>query len=70
LPTRWDENEGRYVADLTPQKLRLLLECPPGDTAGDMRRDVPVQWPDQLTREYTIRFVREETIEMIPEVQP
>jgi CRISPR system Cascade subunit CasD len=68
LPTRWDEREGRYVADLAPQKLRLLLECAPGDTAGDMRRDVPVAWPDPLTREYTIRFVREETIVKIPEI--
>jgi hypothetical protein len=68
LPTRWDDVEGRHVADLSPQKLRLVLECPPGDTAGDMRRDVPVAWPDQLTREYTVRFVREEIIEKIPEV--
>jgi hypothetical protein len=68
LPTRWDEREGRYVADLAPQKLRLLLECPSGDTAGEMRRDVPVAWPDQLTREYTVRYVREETIVKIPEV--
>lgn len=68
LPTRWDDREGRYVVDLAPQKLRLLLECPPGDTAGDMRRDVPVAWPDRLTREYTVRFVRDETIVKIPEV--
>src|SRR5207302_1629171 len=68
LPTRWDKKEGRYVPDLAPQKLRLLLECPPGDTAGDMRRDVPVEWPDQLTRAYTVRFGREETIVKIPEV--
>jgi hypothetical protein len=68
LPTRWDDREGRYVADLAPQKLRLLVECAPGDTAGDMRRDVPVAWPDQLTREYTVRFVREELIVKIPEV--
>jgi CRISPR system Cascade subunit CasD len=68
LPTRWDEREGRYVADLAPQQLRLLLECPPGDTAGDMRRDVPVTWPDHLTRDYTVRFVREETIVKIPEI--
>jgi CRISPR system Cascade subunit CasD len=46
LPTRWDETEGRYIADLAAQKLRLLLECPPGVTAGDMRRDVPIAWPD------------------------
>jgi hypothetical protein len=45
-----------------------MLECPPGDTAGDMRRDVPVAWPDQLRREYTVRFVREEGIEKSPEV--
>jgi CRISPR system Cascade subunit CasD len=68
LAMRWDEREGRYVADLEPQKLRLLLECPPGDTAGDIRRDVPVAWPDPLTREYTVRFVREEKIVKIPEV--
>jgi len=68
LTTRWDEREGRYVADLAPQKLRLLLECPPGDTAGEMRRDVPVAWSDQLSREYTVRFVREEMIVKIPEV--
>jgi CRISPR system Cascade subunit CasD len=68
LPTRWDEGQGRYVPDLAPHKLRLILECLPPDTAGDMRRDVPVAWPDQLRREYTIRFVREETIEKTPEV--
>jgi CRISPR system Cascade subunit CasD len=68
LPTRWDEREGRFVADLAPQKVRLLLECPPGDTAGDVRRDVPIAWPDQVTREYTVRFVREEKRMMIPEV--
>lgn len=67
LPTRWDETEGRYVADLAPQKVRLLLELHPGDTAGDMRRDVPVSWPDPLRREYTVRFVREETIQLTPE---
>jgi CRISPR system Cascade subunit CasD len=68
LPTRWDETEGRYIADLAPQKLRILLELLPGDTAGDVRRDVPVAWPDPLRREYTVRFVREEMIEKIPEV--
>ncbi len=68
LPTRWDELEKQFVPDLTPQKLRLLLECPHGETDGDMRRDVPIAWPDQLTREYTVRFVREEIIEKKPEV--
>lgn len=68
LPTRWDETKGWFIADLAPQKLRLLLELPPGDTAGDMRRDVPVAWPDQLRREYTVRFVRPESIEKKPEV--
>jgi CRISPR system Cascade subunit CasD len=68
LPARWDENEGRYVPDRSAQRLRLVLECPPGDTAGEMRRDVPVAWPDQLIREYTIRFVREKTIEKVPEI--
>ena len=68
LPTRWDEDEGRYVPNLSPQKLRLVLECERGNTAGEMRRDVPVAWPDQLHREYTIRFVREETILLAPEV--
>jgi CRISPR system Cascade subunit CasD len=68
LPKRWDETEGRYVPDLGAQKLRLLLQCPPDDTAGDPRRDVPVAWPDPLRREYTVRFVREETIEKTPEV--
>jgi CRISPR system Cascade subunit CasD len=68
LPTRWDDREARYVPDLAPHKLRFLLECPPGDTAGEMRRDVPVSWPHQLTREYTVRFVREEMIEKTPEV--
>jgi CRISPR system Cascade subunit CasD len=70
LPTRWDEREGRYVPDLAPKKLRLLLQCPPGDTAGEMRRDVPVAWHDQLTREYTVRYVRPETIWKTPEVAP
>ena len=32
------------------------------------RRDVPVAWPDPLTREYTVRFVREETFMKTPEV--
>lgn len=68
LPTRWDEREGRCVPDLAPQKLRLMLECRPGDTQGEMRRDVPEVWPDQLNRQYTVRFVREETIEKTPEV--
>jgi hypothetical protein len=56
------------VANLATQKLRVLLECSPGDTAGDMRRDVPLAWPDQLTREYTVRFVRELIVEKTPEV--
>jgi hypothetical protein len=46
----------------------LLLECLPGDTAGGVRGDVPVAWPDPLRREYTVRFVREETIVKTPEV--
>ena len=68
LPTRWDEEEGRFMPDLSPQRLRLVVECAKGDTAGEIRRDVPVAWPNQLTREYTIRFVREETIVKTPEV--
>jgi CRISPR system Cascade subunit CasD len=68
LPTRWDDREGRYVSDLTPRKLRLVVECPPGDTSGDMRLDVPIAWPDRLTREYATRFVREQTIEKTPEL--
>lgn len=68
LRIRWDSTQGRYVVDLTPQKLRLVLECPPGDTAGEMRRDVPLAWPDRLTREYTVRFVREDNVVKIPEV--
>jgi CRISPR system Cascade subunit CasD len=68
LPTRWDEDEGRNVPDLSPQKMRLVLECKQGDTAGEMRRDVPVSWPDQINRQYTVRFVREETIVLTPEV--
>lgn len=53
-----------------PLSLRLVLECPKGDTSGEARRDVPVAWPDRLTREYTVRFVREETIQKVPEVLP
>jgi CRISPR system Cascade subunit CasD len=70
LPTRWDEGEGRYMPGLSPQRLRLVLECEKSDTAGEMRRDVPVAWPDRLTREYTVRFVREETVMKTPEVIP
>jgi CRISPR system Cascade subunit CasD len=70
LPTHWDETAGRHVPDLSPQRLRLVFECDGGDTAGEMRRDVPVAWADALAREYTIRFVREETIEKTPEVGP
>jgi hypothetical protein len=68
LPLRWDEAKGRYLPDLAPQRLRLLIECPIGDTAGDLRRDVPVTWPNQFFREYTVRFVREETVVKVPEV--
>jgi CRISPR system Cascade subunit CasD len=68
LPRRWDDAEGRYVANLASQKLRVLLECSPGDVAGDVRRDVPLAWPDQLTREYAVRFVREVIVEKTPEV--
>jgi CRISPR system Cascade subunit CasD len=68
LASRWNDREGQFVPDLAPQKLRVLLECRPGDNGGEMRRDVPVAWPDGLTREYTVRFVREETVEKIPEV--
>jgi len=70
LPTRWDEREGGFAPDLTPQHIRLVLECARGDTAGEMRRDVPVAWPDQLTRDYTVRFIRHESIEKVPEVAP
>jgi len=68
LPMRWNEDEGRYDPDLSLQRLRLVMELPPGDTAGEMRRDVPVAWADSLSREYTVRFVREEKIDMVPEV--
>jgi hypothetical protein len=68
LPTRWDEDEGRFLPDLSPQRLRLVLECVGGDIAGEMRRDVPVSWPNQLTREYTVRFIREEAVVKAPEV--
>lgn len=67
LPARWAAEARRYVPDLSPQRLRLVLECNKGSTAGDMRRDVPVAWRDQLSREYTVRFVREESISVVPE---
>jgi CRISPR system Cascade subunit CasD len=67
LPVVWDDEQGCYAPDLSPQRLRLVLECERGDTAGEMRRDVPVAWPDRLTREYTVRFVREKTVEKYPE---
>jgi CRISPR system Cascade subunit CasD len=70
LPTRWDETKGEPIPDLASQKLRLLLELPPGDIAGEIRRDVPLAWPDQLHRDYTSRFVREEIIEKNPEIVP
>ncbi len=68
LPARWAEHEGKHVPDLSAHKLRLVLECEKGSTAGEMRRDVPVAWPNQLTREYTVRFVREEVVSKVPEL--
>lgn len=68
LPLAWNEKKEQYEPDLLPQRLRLVLECEQGDTRGEMRRDVPIAWPDSLTREYGVRFVREQIIEKTPEV--
>ena len=70
LPVRWDDSKARYTPDLSPRHLRLVVECAKGAVNGDMRRDVPVAWPDQITRDYTVRFVREEFIMKTPEVIP
>lgn len=42
--------------------VRMVIECDKGTTAGDIRKDVPVIWPHSLRREYTVRFVRTETV--------
>jgi CRISPR system Cascade subunit CasD len=70
VPRVWDNATNRSQLDLSPKKLRLLLECERGSFDGDARRDVPVAWPDRLTREYAVRFVREDEVEKIPEVLP
>ena len=70
LKRHWNEEEACYKPDLSLQRIRFVFECAPGDTAGEMRRDVPVVWPDRLTREYTVRFIHEELIELTPEVAP
>lgn len=54
-------------SDPEPMTVRLVLECEPGNTDGDLRRDVPLAWPDQLVREYGVRFVRERLITKMPE---
>jgi CRISPR system Cascade subunit CasD len=48
-------------ADAAPG-VRFVWEVEQGSTDGEMRRDVPVAWPDRLNREYTVRFVRSEVL--------
>lgn len=43
-----------------PPNARLVWELPPGDTAGEIRPDVPVAWKDRVNRQYTVRFLRQE----------
>ena len=43
-----------------PSQVRYVWEIPAGSTEGDMRPDVPKQWPDSLTRQYSVRFIRNE----------
>lgn len=62
----WNENEGRFEYARDPQRIRLVIECPPGATNGEMRRDVPVSWPSSLERNYTVRYVREELVSITP----
>ena len=68
LPTKWDDQQACYVPDLSPQRLRIVLECEQGGTAGEMRRDVPLAWASPLDRQYAVRFVREDSLEKTPEV--
>lgn len=70
LERRWNDETNRSEYDLTAKQLRLVLECERGCTDGDPRCDVPVAWPDRLTREYAVRFVREDVVEKTPEVAP
>lgn len=56
--------------DRANQKPRIVWELEPGVTDGEMRRDVPLAWPDRLNREYTVRFVRSEVIERPAEASP
>jgi CRISPR system Cascade subunit CasD len=67
IPRQWDTEAERYV---TPAQvsLRLVLECGPEEAGAEMRRDVPVAWPHQLDRQYTMRFVRTTSVKKKPEV--
>lgn len=56
--------------DSSTKTLRLVIECARGRTEGQPRRDVPIAWHDSLTREYAVRFVKEDRIEKVPEVTP
>lgn len=50
------------LADPADPRVRLVLELLDGDTAGETRQDVPIEWPDRLTRKYGTRFVRSEVM--------
>lgn len=44
-----------------PEVARYVWEVAPGSTEGDMRQDIPLRWGDSLNREYSVRFVRNES---------
>lgn len=69
-PRVWDDASGGYVSDTMAVQIRLVLECEPHNARSVMRRDVPLQWPNQLVRDYGVRFVRERWIPKTPEAAP
>lgn len=61
--------ESEPYADRANPNPRIVWELDHGVTEGEMRRDVPIAWPDQLNREYTVRFVRTEVMKGSVEAQ-
>jgi CRISPR system Cascade subunit CasD len=45
--------------------VRMVTELEVGDFQGELRGDVPLEWPDRQTRSYGARYVRE-TYEELP----